>query len=60
MRPGYCASGFTWGSCEGTTKLRAKLGRASAVSQSDTQTVKELVGTDLGEQMRTLNKILGG
>lgn len=43
-----------------TTELRAKLGSAGVVSQSDTQTVKELVGPDLGEQMRTLSKVLGG
>lgn len=43
-----------------TTELRAKLGRAGVVSQRDTQTVNELVGPDLGDQMRTLSKVFGG
>ena len=42
-----------------TLELRARLGSAGVTSQSDAQTIKELVGPDLGQQMRTLNKVLG-
>lgn len=43
-----------------TTELRARLAQAGVTSQSDTQSVKDLVGPDLGQQMRTLGKVLGG
>jgi len=43
-----------------TTELRAKLSQAGVASQNDTQSVKDLVGPDLGQQMRTLGKVLGG
>lgn len=42
-----------------TAELRTKLDSAGVPSQSDAQTIKELVGPDLGQQMRTLNKVLG-
>ena len=41
-----------------TTEVHARLKAAGVPSQSDTQTIKELVGTDLGAQMRTLNQVL--
>lgn len=41
-----------------TTEVHARLKAAGVASQSDTQTVKELVGADLGTQMRTLSQIL--
>jgi len=43
-----------------TTELRAKLTQAGVASQSDSQSVKDLVGSDLSQQMRTLGKLLGG
>lgn len=43
-----------------TAELRARLGSAGVASQSDAQTIKELVGPDFGQQMRTLGKVLGG
>jgi len=43
-----------------TTELRAKLNQAGVASQNDAQSVKDLVGPDLGQQMRTLGKVLGG
>jgi len=42
-----------------TTELRAKLNQAGVASQNDAQSVKDLVGPDLGQQMRTLGKVLG-
>ncbi|MBP9906426.1 MAG: DUF4405 domain-containing protein [Rhodoferax sp.] len=42
-----------------TDVLRAKLGNAGVLSQSDSQTIQELVGPDLGQQMRTLGKVFG-
>jgi hypothetical protein len=42
-----------------TPELRARLDKAGVATQSDTQTIKELVGPDLGIQMRTLGKTFG-
>jgi hypothetical protein len=42
-----------------TDALRVKLGSAGVVSQNDTQSIKDLVGPDLGQQMRTLGKVFG-
>jgi len=43
-----------------TDALRAKLGSTGVATQSDSQTIKELVGPDLGQQMRTLGRVFGG
>lgn len=43
-----------------SSELRAKLTQAGIVSQSDSQSIKDLVGSDLGLQMRTLGKVLDG
>jgi hypothetical protein len=43
-----------------TTELRTKLNSTGITSESDSQTIQELVGADLGDQMRTLSKVFGG
>lgn len=43
-----------------TTEVRAKLDKAGVASQNDSQTVKGLVGDDLGKQMRALSTLFGG
>jgi len=42
-----------------TAEVRSRLERNGIPSQADTQTVKDLVGTDLKAQMRALNKVFG-
>jgi len=41
-----------------TADLRAKLNTIGVNSANDVQSIKDLVGPDLGEQMRVLNKAL--
>jgi hypothetical protein len=38
-------------------EVRARLGAAGVESQSDSQSVQDLVGADLGRQMKTLGKV---
>lgn len=42
-----------------TDELRARLLRAGVASAGDSQTISELVGPDLGQQMRTLSAAMG-
>ncbi|MDR3369463.1 DUF4405 domain-containing protein [Rhodoferax sp.] len=39
------------------TEMRARLTAAGVTSQSDTQSIQDLVGADMGQQMRTLGKV---
>jgi hypothetical protein len=39
-------------------ELRARLKTAGVPTATDSQTIQELVGADLGDQMRTLNQIM--
>ena len=39
------------------TEVRARLTAAGVVSQSDTQSVQDLVGADMGQQIRTLGTV---
>ena len=39
------------------TEVRTRLTAAGVTSQSDTQSIQDLVGADMGQQMRTLGKV---
>lgn len=39
------------------SEVRARLLAAGVTTENDTQTIKQLVGPDLGQQMRTLSKV---
>ena len=39
------------------TELRARLSAAGVASQNDTQSIQDLVGADMGRQMRTLGQV---
>jgi len=38
-------------------EVRARLSAAGVASQNDTQSIQDLVGTDMGQQIRTLGKV---
>ena len=40
-------------------ELRTKLANAGVTAQSDSQSIKDLVGSDFGDQMQILGKVLG-